>query len=140
MDEKVKKRTYVYHIAKKDFPQETSLTLCKFGIENTIYLDVKHPYFEKTYEILGILKHLDFFQGFSIKKVQEFILAIDEEKYKKGELIIKKGSKGTKFFIIYSGNVGISLDGLKQKKIYGEFEYFQRFPERREGVKWPILG
>jgi CRP-like cAMP-binding protein len=100
------------------------LTLCKFGIENTIYLDVKHPYFEKTYGILGILRHLDFVQGFSIKKVQEFVLAIDEENYKKGEYIIRKGSKGTKFFIIYSGNVGISLDGLKQKKIYGEFEYF----------------
>lgn len=124
MDENIKKRTYVYHIAKKDFPEKTSLTLSKFGIENTIYLDVTHPYFEKTYEILGILRHLDFFQGFSIKKVQEFILAIDEEKYKKGEYIIKKGSKGTKFFIIYSGNVAISLDGLKHKKIYSEFEYF----------------
>ena len=124
LPEKIKKKMVVYHIAKKDFPADSSLTLAKFGMENTIYFDVAHPYFEKAYEIIGILRHLDFFSGFPIKKVQEFVLAIKEEKFKKGEYIIKKGQKGEKFCIIYSGNVAIFLEGLEQKKIYSEFEYF----------------
>jgi CRP-like cAMP-binding protein len=120
----IQKKTYIYHIAKKAFPKNTRLTLCKFGMEQTVYFNVPPPKFEKTYEVLSILKHLDFFHGFTIEKVQEFVLAIKEETYKKGRHIIKKGSKGEKFYIIYSGNVSIFLDGLKLKKRYGEFEYF----------------
>ena len=86
--------------------------------------NVPPPKFEKTYEVLSILKHLDFFHGFTVEKVQEFVLAIKEETYKKVRYIIKKGSKGDRFYIIYLGNVAIYLDGLKLKKIYSEFEYF----------------
>jgi CRP-like cAMP-binding protein len=120
----IQKKTYIYHIAKKDVPPDTRLNLCKFGMEHTVNLHVSPPRFEKAYEVLSILKHLDFFHGFPIEKVQEFMLAIQEETYKKGRQIIKKGSTGEKFYIIYSGNVAIYLEGLKQKKIYGEFEYF----------------
>ena len=52
------------------------------------------------------------------------MLAIKEEKYKKSDYIINKGTKGKKFYIIYSGNVSISLSGLANKKIFSEFEYF----------------
>ena len=120
----VQKKTVVYHIAKKDFPEKTSLTLAQFGIEHTLYFSAKPPRFEKTYEILGLLRHLDFFQDFSLEKIQEFLLAIKEEQFKKGSTIIKKGTPGDKFYIIYSGNVAVYVDGLQQKKIYGAFEYF----------------
>jgi CRP-like cAMP-binding protein len=120
----VRKKIYIYHIAKKDFLPDTKLTLCKFGMEHTVTFNVSTPRFEKAYEVLSMLKHLDFFHGFTLEKVQEFMLAIKEEVYKKGRCIIKKGSRGEKFYIIYSGNLAISLDGLKQKKIYSEFEYF----------------
>ncbi|MBN1797919.1 MAG: cAMP/cGMP-dependent 3',5'-cyclic-AMP/GMP phosphodiesterase [Spirochaetales bacterium] len=120
----IQKKTYIYHIAKKIFPRTTRLTLCKFGMEHTVDFHVPPPKFEKTYEVLSILKHLDFFHGFTVEKVQEFVLAIKEETYKKGKYIIRKGSQGDRFYIIYSGNVAIFLDGLKLKKIYSEFEYF----------------
>jgi len=120
----IQKKTVVYHIAKKDFPEKTSLTLARFGIENTIYLNTKPPKFEKTYQILSILKHLDFFHTFSIEKVQEFIMSVEEEKFKKGAYIIKKGSRGDKFYIIGSGNVSVEYDNSSIKKIYGIYEYF----------------
>jgi CRP-like cAMP-binding protein len=120
----IKEKTVVYHIAKKDFPQKTSLSLATFGIENTIYLHIKSPKFEKTYQILNTLKHLDFFQSFPIEKVQEFIMFVKEEKFKKGKYIIRKGTKGDKFYIIASGNVAVVYDGYKTKKIYGIYEYF----------------
>ncbi|RPJ07483.1 MAG: MBL fold metallo-hydrolase, partial [Spirochaetaceae bacterium] len=101
----VQKRTYIYHIARKDFPAGTDLTPCRFGMENTVNFKVPTPAFEKTYEVLSILKHLDFCHSFPIHKVQEFFLSIKEEFHKKGSQLIKKGTKGEKLYIIYSGNV-----------------------------------
>ena len=124
LPEEHKSKAVVYHIAKKDFPTETSLTLATFGIENTLYFKTTSPRFERTYEILGILKHLDFFQGFPLEKVQHFFLSIEEERFKKGETILREGERGRKFYVIYSGNVAVILAGIEQKKIYSTYEYF----------------
>ena len=124
LPEQIKKRTFVYHIAEKDFPKNTSLSLAKFGIENTISFNVKPPLFEKAHQILGLLNHLDFAKDLSVKKAQEFINIVHEEKYKKGELIIKQGSSGDKFYIIHMGNVSVDSGNLDEKKIYGSYDYF----------------
>ncbi len=120
----IQKKTVIYHIAKKDFPKKTGLTLATFGIENTLNFKTKPPVYEKMYEMIGVLKHLDFFDTLSVTKVQEFVSIINEEKYKKGETVIEKGKKGSRFFIISSGNVSIQDDELIDKKILGTYEYF----------------
>lgn len=124
LPEEIQKKTVVYHIAKKDFPSDTSLSLATFGIENTLVFETKAPYYEKTYQVLNVLKHLDFFQDLSLVKVQDFITIVEEEKFLKGEIIVRKGTKGDKFYIIYSGNVSVSGKDLEKKKIYGTYEYF----------------
>lgn len=120
----LKKRIYVYHIAEKDFPVSTELTLAKFGIENTISFSVKPPLFEKAFQILGMLNHLDFAQDLSVKKAQEFLNIVKEEHYSKKDLIIKKGTLGDKFYIIFTGNVSVDSGNLDEKKIYGSYDYF----------------
>ncbi len=120
----LKKRIVVYHIAKKDFPAETDLKLATFGIENTLVFETTPPPFEKADQILGILKHLDFLEGLPIDKAQEFLNIVEEERYAKGDLIIRKGERGDKFFIIYSGNIRVESGGLQGDKIYGTYEYF----------------
>ncbi len=124
LPKKVRKRIVVYHIAKKDFPVKTDLTLARFGIENTLYFKTAPPRFETAYQILGILKNLDFFEDLPIAKAQEFMDIVEEERYRKGQVIIKKGTPGDKFYIIYSGNVSVDSGGLEQKKIYGTYDYF----------------
>jgi CRP-like cAMP-binding protein/phosphoribosyl 1,2-cyclic phosphodiesterase len=124
LPEDVKKRIVVYHIAKKDFPQDTMLTLAEFGIENTLVFDTEPPFFEKSYQVLNVLKHLDIFQDLSVEKVQQFVTIVHEERFNKGDLIIEKGSSGDKFYIIYSGNVSVSGENLEEKKLYGTYEYF----------------
>ncbi|MBN2440270.1 MAG: cAMP/cGMP-dependent 3',5'-cyclic-AMP/GMP phosphodiesterase [Spirochaetales bacterium] len=124
LPDKIQKKSIIYHIAKKDFPENTNLTLARFGIENTVYLETKSPKFEKTYQILNVLKHLDFFQSFPIDKVQEFLMFVKEEKFDKGTYVIHKDTKGDRFFIIASGNVSVLYDGHKKKKTYGMYEYF----------------
>jgi len=124
LPEELQKRIVVYHIAKKDFPEETSLQLAKFGIENTLYFDTKAPMFENAYQILGVLKKVDFFQYLPIDKSQEFIDIVDVENYKKGDVIIQKDTKGDRFYIIYYGNVSVVTGGLEKNKIYGSYDYF----------------
>lgn len=124
LPKKVKKKIVVYHIAKKDFPPKTGLTLARFGIENTLYFKTSHPRFETAYQIMGILKNLDFFEALPISKAQEFLDIVEEERYKKGDVIIRRGSVGDKFYIIYSGNVSVDSGGLEEKKIYGTYDYF----------------
>ncbi len=127
--EEIKKKTVVYHISKKDFvsniEKNSSLTLARFGIENTLNIDVKPPEYEKVYQALGVLNFIDIFDDMPLSKAQEFISIINEEHYKKGELIIKMGTTGDKFYVIAAGNVSVETENdLEKRKIYGACDYF----------------
>jgi CRP-like cAMP-binding protein/phosphoribosyl 1,2-cyclic phosphodiesterase len=124
LPEDVQKRVTVYHISKKDFPKETSLKLATFGIENTHYFNVQKSGFEETYNMLKLLDHIDFYRQLPISKAEEFIRILKLEKFKKGDIIIQKGSKGDKFYIIMHGYVYVEDEDLKARKIYGSFDYF----------------
>ena len=124
LDPEVQKRIVVYHIAAKDFPRETDLTLATFGIENTLYYSTIPPDYEETYQILNVLKSLDFFDTLTLSKVQSFVTVIEKEHYGKGDVIIRNGHKGDKFYIITSGNVAVKADDLLSDKILGAREYF----------------
>jgi CRP-like cAMP-binding protein len=114
----------VYHIAKKDFPRTTALTLATFGIEKTLYFKTRAPGYERTYEMLEVLKHLDFFESLTAEKAQEFVTIIEERRVEKGKHIIRKGEEGKYFFIIRSGNVSIRDEELIDHKVLGTYEYF----------------
>jgi CRP-like cAMP-binding protein len=118
------KKTVVYHIAAKDFPKNTSLTLASFGIENTLFFKTRQPSYERAYEVLEVLKRLDFLESLPVNKVQEFVSMVAERKFDKGTHILRKGDPGHQFFVIRSGNVSILDEGLVERKILGAFEYF----------------
>jgi CRP-like cAMP-binding protein len=128
LPEDVQSRITVYHIAKKDMPNNTKLTLAKFGIENTIYPPITPPKNQEAYNILHVLASVDIFADYPIYKAKEFLRIVKEEKFKRGEIIFKKGDPGDRFFIITSGNV--RFDGLSNSKdpnnikVYGTYEYF----------------
>jgi len=124
MDKKQQKKIVVYHIAEKDFPQKTHLTLAKFGMENTLTFKAQAPQFEDASQILSTFKQIDFFYDMPIHKSQEFISIVEVKKYKRGDVIIRKGTTGDSFYIIYSGNISIDSGGLKDRKIYGPYDYF----------------
>ena len=124
LDPDIQKKTVVYHIAKTSFPEKTDLTLAQFGIEHTQYIDINKPKYEQFYHILGLLQYLDFLEDIPISKAQEFITIVEEKSYKKGEVIIKKGTPGTYFYIIKRGNVSVPGQNLEQRKIYGVNDSF----------------
>ncbi len=124
LEKEKQKKIVVYHIAKKDFIEESDLTLAKFGIENTLYFKTKSPEYEEIYQILGLASHLEFFDSMPVSKTQEFISIIQKETFTKNEVIIKKGTMSSKFYIIFSGNVIVRDKNFVDDKIMGECEYF----------------
>lgn len=126
----IQKKITVYHIAAKDFPKNTFLKYAQFGIENTVVVDVQQPKFEEVYKILDALSNVNIFKNFPVSKAKEFISIVEKRKFKKGEKIIQKGTKGNEFYIILSGNVRV--EGMEQEKIseeetlkrYGTYECF----------------
>jgi CRP-like cAMP-binding protein len=124
LPEDIQKKIIIYHFPKKEIPADTFLRPARFGIENTILFDVEHPAFEQTYRILSLIRNIDFFREMTITKAQEFVSIVNEERFNKGEYIIKKGSAGDKFYIIYSGNVSIHSDDERYQKVYGPYDYF----------------
>ena len=126
LPEDVQSRTVVYHIAAKDFPspQETSLTLATFGIENTLYFETESSPHEEAYRILDVLKHLDFFHVLPVYKVQEFLSIVERRTYSKGEKIIEKGTRGSEFYIMRTGTARVHVEELVRGKYLGAYEYF----------------
>ncbi|MDH5717357.1 MAG: cAMP/cGMP-dependent 3',5'-cyclic-AMP/GMP phosphodiesterase [Spirochaetia bacterium] len=124
LPEETKKRITVYHIAKKDFLDDGHLRLAKFGIENTLYPEIIPPKHAEAIHILDTMNNIDLFQDFPVAKAREFLGIVEEERYKRGALIIKKGAVGDKFYMIASGNILIQGIDTDYKKTYGKYEYF----------------
>jgi len=124
LPEYIQKRIVIYHIAKKDFPEKTFLTLAKFGMENTLYFETEAPLHEDAYQILSVFKRLDFMSDLPAWKAQELLDIVVIKKFRKGDKIIEKGTAGNEFFIIYSGNISVESEGLERDKIYGPYDYF----------------
>jgi len=124
LPEEIQKKIYIYHTPKNEIPPGSLLNISKFGIENTLIFDVDAPTFEATYQILSLLNHIDLFKNISIAKAQEFISIVEQKHFKKGDVIIRKGTPGDSFFIIYSGTVSIVSENKKFQKHFGMYDYF----------------
>lgn len=130
LPEEIQKKITVYHIASKDMPEDTHLTLATFGIENTLYPPITAPRYEEAERLLDALANVDIFRDFPISKAKEFISIIEEEHFVRGSKILARGTPGDKFFIILTGNVRV--EGMEQEdpqdesdfKRYGSYEYF----------------
>ncbi len=124
LPEDIQKKITVYHIARKDFPQDSFLNLATFGIENTLYPEIASLKYSNAILMLDVLNHVDLFRDFSITKAREFLTIIKEKTYKRDEKIIQKDTPGDTFFIIVSGNVTVKGIQSDVKKTYGKYEYF----------------
>jgi len=126
LPEETQKRITVYHIAEKDFPAKTKLTLAKFGIGETIYPDIEKYEFEDSYRVLDVFSRIDVFKDLPFEKIKDLLLITKKESFNKGDFIIHKNTPGDKFYVIVSGNVSISGfdNGDIRDKVYATFEYF----------------
>lgn len=121
----VKKKITVYHIAAKDFPEKTDLTLAKFGISNTVVLDVKESPFYQAYNTIDLISHIDLFKDFNVTKVRDLLSICEVVNFPKGSHVITKGNYEDKFYIIVSGSFVLYKDEKKNEvaKRFGRCQY-----------------
>ncbi len=120
----IQKRIVVYHIAEKDFPANTDLSLAKFGIENTHVVDVDPSFYDEACDILQVLEKVEFFNRFNLKKVSELLSVLVQEEYKQGDVIFQKGDEGTKFYIITSGQLRVEDLDIHTVKRINDYDTF----------------
>jgi CRP-like cAMP-binding protein/phosphoribosyl 1,2-cyclic phosphodiesterase len=124
LPEAIQKKIMVYHIAEKDFPSETKLTLATFGIGNTKIIDVPESPYDSACDILHILEKVEYFNSFNLSKIHSLLSVLKLEQYKAGEVIIQKGTEGDRFYIITSGKVLIEDISSTSEKRFGDYETF----------------
>ncbi|BBM88963.1 hypothetical protein COTS27_00650 [Spirochaetota bacterium] len=101
------KKMTIYHIAAKDFPSETTLTLAKFGIANTRITNMARGPFQEAYSILDTISKIDLFKDFDFVKIKDTLSVIERKTFKAGAIVIKKGTPGDYFYIVESGSLAI---------------------------------
>ena len=114
----IQKKTVVYHIAKKDFPPETDLTLATFGIANSLEVEVEEGEFSSAFEILDTLSRIEYFRDFNSTQLKDLVSVVTKESIPKNTKIIEKGTKGNKFYVILSGSTRM-LEG-EEDNSFGE--------------------
>lgn len=122
LPDEVKKKIHIYHMPKKDFPENSLLSIAEFGIENTLFFDAKPPQFEDSYHMLGLLKHISLFKNMTIGKIQHLLSIVEKENFSKGDVIIKKDTHGDKFYIIANGTIAVK--GNLGTKLFGPYDFF----------------
>ncbi len=111
LPEAVKKRIYLIHVAQKNIPEDSGLRKAPNGREESLIIPVNPPPSNEALEYLDVLNHIDLFSGLPIEKAREFLTLVKVERFKQGDLIIRKNTVGDRFFMIVSGRARVERDG-----------------------------
>ncbi|MBI6546463.1 MAG: cyclic nucleotide-binding domain-containing protein, partial [Cyanobacteria bacterium NC_groundwater_1444_Ag_S-0.65um_54_12] len=96
------------------------------GLEKTVVLGEYQETHSETQEILDILSRVDLFRDFPMSKAAELYSMIHRQRFKAGERVIAKGTRGDRFYVIMRGKAIVQSDGSGDRagKIYGPYDYF----------------
>lgn len=122
LPESVKKRLYLMHLSEAKIPKDSGLKKAPDGREGSIVIPVAPPPTNEAFEHLDTLSHIDLFSDLPIDKAREFLTLVNVETFKTGDLLIKEGTVGDRFFMILSGRARVERDG-KIFKVYSNNDY-----------------
>jgi CRP-like cAMP-binding protein/phosphoribosyl 1,2-cyclic phosphodiesterase len=122
LSETVKKRIYLIHVSEKSLTPECGLRKAPAGLDETILIPVAPPPSNEALEYLDVLNHIDLFSGLPIEKAREFLTLVKVQHFKSGDILIRKGSVGDRFFMIVNGRAQVMKDGCVHK-VYSNNDY-----------------
>ena len=70
---------------------------------NTLEIKVKIPKSFDYLKKIEILSSIEVFENVSLRNAKDLLHSVKEEHYTKGQLVIKQGTYGNKFYIIIKG-------------------------------------
>ncbi len=118
----VQERLYLIHVSQRSIPPGSHLRKAAGGPDETIVIPVSPPSSNEALEYLDVLNHIDLFSELPIEKAREFLTLVKVERFKVGDVIIKKGTVGDRFFMIVNGRATVLRDG-EVIKIYSNNDY-----------------
>lgn len=130
LDNSIKEKFNLYHIAIKDMPTEiTGLKRVKLGLDNTYRILEKLEVISPVHTVmdnLNLLSSLDIIKWIPFSRITEVIQCFHEKSWKQGEHLIREGSIGSDFYIVKEGIIEIYMDNNSnsfRKRIYTK-DYF----------------
>ncbi|CAK9100667.1 5'-cGMP phosphodiesterase A (Cyclic GMP-binding protein A) (Phosphodiesterase 5) (DdPDE5) (Phosphodiesterase D) [Durusdinium trenchii] len=122
----IKKKLYVVHVAAKDVPEEGGLRTLKSG--ETKVLPAANNDMETAIEILDVLSTVDLFSEAcqTFRDALATMYLIQTESFEPGELIVRQGEPGDKFYIITKGTALVKWvqNNVCSKKRFYVGDYF----------------
>ncbi len=87
-----------------------SLRFLKNYKYNTYEIKVKSPKSFDYLKKIEILSSIEVFENVSLRNAKDLLHSVKEEHYVKGQLVIKQGTYGNKFYIIIKGIARVFSD------------------------------
>ncbi|MBI3928784.1 MAG: cAMP/cGMP-dependent 3',5'-cyclic-AMP/GMP phosphodiesterase [Armatimonadetes bacterium] len=119
----VKSNLYLTHISEGSIPPRSELRLAPTGSANTLILEVPCPELSLAQRMLDVLGHVDLFRILRVDKAAEFLRIAHYSSHPAGQVILRRGTPGTTFHIVLSGEADVIRDGGVLSRI-GRYDYF----------------
>lgn len=119
----VKNRTFLVHVSESAIPENSGLRIADPGTANTFEIDVPTPKKSLAYKILDVVTSLDLFSNMKFKKALECLAITNHCTFEAGEMIIKRGTYGDRFYMIMSGEVEVVHESLPRRLFFSRYDY-----------------
>jgi CRP-like cAMP-binding protein len=123
LPEEVRNRIYLVHVSESAIPPESGLRIAVPGTANTLEIPVPTPEKSLAYKILDVVTHTDLFSEMKFSKALECLAITHHCVVEAGEVFIKRGTFGDRFFMILSGEVEVLHESLPQRLVFGRYDY-----------------
>lgn len=122
LPDSVKEHLYLMHLSDAKVPKGVGLRKAPNGRDASIVIPVTPPVINEAFEYLDVLSHIDLFAELPIDKAREFLTLVKVENYKAGDLLIREGTVGDRFFMIVNGRAQVKR-GNNIYKTYTNNDY-----------------
>lgn len=123
LPDEVKERLYVNHVSAETLPEGRGLKLAPPGIGETLVLDVDPPELWLAQRMMDLFAGVDLLNPLGVDKVAEFLRIATYGKYGAGEVLVRTGESGDRFFLILSGEAEVVQNGETLTPL-GRYDYF----------------
>lgn len=123
LPEDVKKNMSLVHVSESAIPPGSGLKIATPGTENTLEIQVPTPQKSLAYKILDVVCNIDLFSDMKFEKALDCLAITHHCVYDAGEVFIKRGTYGDKFYMILSGEVEVLHESLPRRIFFSRYDY-----------------
>ncbi|MFP4498828.1 MAG: cyclic nucleotide-binding domain-containing protein [Vulcanimicrobiota bacterium] len=123
LPDSTKKRLYLSHISSDSLSETSQLRIAQPGVGNTIIIKAETARTNMTTQMLDVMAHTDLFKDLKVDKALEFLSITKHKDFKPGDIIIREGTYGNRFFMILSGEVEVRGKNIPGQLIYSRYDY-----------------